>query len=1007
MSNCTLKIASILLILFSAEALPSPVLAQDGKLAGTVTDAENDEALSGVNILLGGTEQGTATNPDGSYAIIGINPGVYDVRFSLVGYGTKVVEDVRIQSNRTRQLDIELNPEAIQADELVVEATEPVVQEDQTASRTTYTGEEIEQLPAVSLEDVLGTSSKSYDGFVRGSRRFSTKTVLEGIDISNEFNQVNSLGGGQNTANTRLGYGSTVRNDDVQQVNSLFNLSAGPLSEASISTGATSASDPSGSGGVVSATLKQGRGEWSGSAAVRLTPSVNRPGPDSVSFYPEEEVEAWFNEEEALREQGDEKTANLYTWEQGIYDVGDAPEYTVSFNANGGITEDFGLTFAGQFHETEGYRPNEFNRRINAQVKATYDISSRTRLTAIGLFKDEGLWGGWSNRNYSNLWKFYLQGTAQDKSGNYVGSLKGRHVLGDNSYIEAQYYRKFARQKYGYPDDNDNGFVELGEDGDFLNFLETDNIAPYVWVGEEDPQDKMFYPGPFPPGRSENVTQPRGEPYRAAGPLPSYEDSKRITNSVRLEYSNQLTPNHLIKAGSQLKLLNFEYEEARAELFEFDFTLNNDFDHNGDGTPDVEPFAPSTYDRSPWELSFFVSDRIEYGDLIVNAGLRTEVVDRNMRKIEDHFFPFRRDTVTVDGRVVARNFFDRGEEVATDVFWEPRIGVSHPISDRAAVYFSYSRSQDLQPYGTLYNLYDGNHSQNQFLRYQHADQDPITSNDYEFGAQWEFLEGWGLDVNAYARSVDNYGRQTLQAVNRVPEGEEPLELPDGSLNRHVYETSAGYADIRGLEVEVQRRLTDFAGDWAFGATGSYTFSTIERNNDTGNKSRFQVDEVEGMRLPFENVENFDNFPQEVEGGASTITSGFNRRHRGLLRAIVEAPFGIQLGIDSRIESGFLFRKVVNTDPRDRELATGPTNYRIDFRLQKEFADIVSDLGVEVFLDVKNLTDRNNIRAFNDRAPDGGQRFQEEEDPGELLVLPDGSPIYGPARNFYFGAQVQF
>ena len=88
MSNCTLKIASILLILFSAEALLSPVLAQDGKLAGTVTDAENDEALSGVNILLGGTEQGTATNPDGSYAIIGINPGVYDVRFSLVGYGT-------------------------------------------------------------------------------------------------------------------------------------------------------------------------------------------------------------------------------------------------------------------------------------------------------------------------------------------------------------------------------------------------------------------------------------------------------------------------------------------------------------------------------------------------------------------------------------------------------------------------------------------------------------------------------------------------------------------------------------------------------------------------------------------------------------------------------------------------------------------------------------------------------------------------------------------------------
>lgn len=1002
-----LKVTLFVVIFGFVEAVFSPVLAQDGKLAGTVTDAESGENLPGVNITLDGTQQGTASKPDGSYAVIGITPGEYTVRFSLVGYGTKVIEDVRIRSDRTRRLNVELSPEAVQADEVVVEATEPVVQEDQTASRTSYTGEEIEQLPAANLEDILGTSSKSYDGFVRGSRRFSTKTVLEGINISNEFNQTNSLGGNSNTANTRLGYGSTVRNDEVNGLNSLFNLSGGALSEASISTGATSASDPSGSGGVVSAALREGRGEWEGTASVRLTPSVNRPGPDSVSFYPEDEVEAWFEEEQQLRENGNDKTADLYTWERGLYDIGEDPEYTVNFSASGGITENLGLTVSGGFNQTEGYRPNEFDRRVNALAKATYDISSNTKLTAIGLFKDEGLWGGWSNRNYSNLWKFYLQGTAQDKSGNYVGSLKGRHVLGENSYIEAQYYRKFARQKYGYPDDNNNKFVELGEDGDFINFLKTDNIVPYTWVGEEDPQDKMFYPGPFPPGRSGSVTQPRGEPYRAAGPLPSYEDSKRITNSFRVEYSNQVTSHHLIKAGSRVKLFNFDYEAARAELFEFDFTLNNDLNNNDDDIPDVEPFAPSTYERSPWELSFFVSDRIEYGNLIVNAGLRTEIVDRDMRKIEDHFFPFRRDTVTVDGRTVARNFFDRGEEVPVDVFWEPRIGVSHPISDRAAVYFSYSRSQDLQPYGTLYNLYDGNHSQNQFLRYQRADQDPITSNDYEFGAQWEFLEGWGLDVNAYARSVDNYGRQALRAVNRVPEGEEPLELPDGSFNRHVYETSAGYADIRGLEVQVQRRLTELIENWSFGATGSYTFSTIEQNNNTGNKTRFQADEVEGTRLPFENVDNFDNFPQEAQGGASTITSGFNRRHRGILRAIVDAPLGFQLGINSRIESGFLFRKVVNTDPRDRELGTGPTNYRIDLRLEKEFTDIVSGVGVNVFLDVKNLTDRNNIRAFNSRAPDGGQRFQEERDPGNLLVLPDGSPVYGPARNFYFGARVQF
>jgi outer membrane receptor protein involved in Fe transport len=987
------------------EAFSTPVLAQDGKLAGTVTDTESGEPLPGVNVVLQGTQLGAATKSDGSYTIIGINPGSYDVRLSLVGYGTKVVQDVRITSDRTRTLNVEMSSEVVQGEEVVVQAVEPVVDADQTASRTTFTGAEMEQLPAANIEDVLGTTAKSYDGVVRGSRRFSTKTVLEGIDISNEFNKANSITGG---SNTRLGYGSTVRNDEVKDVNSLFNLGAGPVSEASISTGATPASTPSGSGGVVSIALQEGRGEWGGSASVRTAPSINTPGPDSLSFYPEEEVEAWFAEEESIRESGDSLLASLYTWERGAYDIAEDPEVTADFTVSGGVTENFGLTVAGQFHQTEGYRPNSFNRRLNAQVKATYNVTPNTKLTAIGLFKDEGLWGGWNNRNYSNLWKYYLQGTAQDDGGSYVGSVKGRHVLGEDSYIEAQYYRKYARTRYGYPDDNNNGFVEIGEDGEFINFLETENIAKYNWIQQGPPEEKMFYGGPFPPGRSDNVTQPRGEPYRAAGPMPYYEDSKRTTNSFKVDYSNQLTPHHLVRVGTQAKFFNFDYTETRSELFEFGFTLNNDLNNDGDDVQDIEPFAPSTFERSPWELSLYVSDRIEYGNLIVNAGLRTEFVDRDMRKIEDHFFPFRRDTVMVDGRTVARNFFDRGDKVPVDIFWEPRVGVSHPISETAAVYFSYSRSQDLPPYGVMYDFYDGNHSANQFLTYQHADQEPTTSNDYEFGAQWEFLEGWGLDVNAYARSVDNYGRQNMVAVNRVPEGEDPLQQ-SLSFNRHVYETSAGYADIRGIEVEVQRRLFTFSGEWGLGVTGSYTFSTIETANILGgaNKNRFRAEEVEGTRLPFDNINNFRNFPQEVQGGASTITGGFNRRHRGLLRAIFQAPFNIRLGIDSRIESGFLYRKVVNTDPRDRGLASGPTNYRIDLRLQKEFADLIGDYGVSLYLDVKNLTDRNNILAFNQRAPNGGQRFQEEGDPGNLLVLPDGSSVYGPARNFHFGARVQF
>lgn len=980
------------------QAVPEAAHAQSGKISGIVTDAETGESLPGVNVVIDGTQRGTATTPDGRYTIIGITPGTYSVRFTLIGYGTKVVSGVRISSGLTRTVDVELTEEVLEGDEVVVEAVRPVVEADQTASRTIFTGEEIEQLPVSDLKEVVSNTAKSYEGFVRGSRRFSTKTVVEGIDLSDEWARASSI-----NENTRPGYGSTIRVGEVNN-SSLINLNASGVEEVSVNTGATAASAPSGSGGVVSATLKDGRGPLGGTFSMRLAPSINTPGPDSLAIYPEGEVQAYFDERQQILDSGDQLKAGLYTWSQDKYDLGEAPEVTADLSLGGSITDDLRFFATGQLFQTEGYLPNQFRRRVNGQLKTSYDLSTNTELTFIGLLEDRGLWGGWNNRNYSELWRYYLEGTSQDDGGSYVTSLQLRHMLTDNSFITVQAYRKFARTRYGYPDDDGNGFVDVGEDGDFINFLKTENIAKYNWIKQGSPEEKMFYGGPFPPGRSDQVLNPRGEPIRAAGPMPYFEDALRVTHAVKVDYTHQVTPNHLITAGAVAEFLRFDYQEARSELYEFDYTLNNTNDVNDDGVLDVEPFAPSVWERSPTEVSLYLSDQIEYGDLIVDLGLRTDIVNRDVRQINDYFYPFRRDTVTVDGRLVARNFFDRGEKIPLDVFWNPRIGVSHPIGEKAAVYFSYARSEELVPYSTLYDFYDGNHTANQFLVYQDPAQDPLVSNNYELGVQWEFVEGWGLDVNAYARSIDNYDRVRLRASNRVPEGAPSLR----GFGRHVYETSGGYADIRGLELQMRRRPLQISQNFTFGMTASYTFSTVETTRFASNQDRFNADDaqIEDNQLPFDNVNDFRHFPQGVRGGSSVISNGFNRRHRALLRAVSTLPFEVNLGLDARLESGFLFPKVVDADPRDRELLAAPSNFRLDFRLGREFL-LPGDVGISLFLDVTNLTNRNNIVAYNNRAPDGTQRLQEEQNPGERLILVDGSPIYGPARNVYLGTKLRF
>ena len=65
-----------LLLLVSA----GNVLAQSGRLEGTVTDAITGEPLIGVNIIIEELTIGAATNADGYFTVINIRPGTYTVR---------------------------------------------------------------------------------------------------------------------------------------------------------------------------------------------------------------------------------------------------------------------------------------------------------------------------------------------------------------------------------------------------------------------------------------------------------------------------------------------------------------------------------------------------------------------------------------------------------------------------------------------------------------------------------------------------------------------------------------------------------------------------------------------------------------------------------------------------------------------------------------------------------------------------------------------------------------
>jgi outer membrane receptor protein involved in Fe transport len=184
--------ARYLLLLLSCLLLGSAASAQTS-LRGKVTDGETGEALIFANVVLeknGVFIAGQQTDFDGNYSIPNIDPGNYDLKVSSIGYGTQLVENVRVNAGQANFVDVKLNP-GITMDVIeVVEYKVPLIEQDKTTTGGTVTAEEIARLPSKNINaiaaNVAGTSSADEGDAVtiKGSRSNATNYYIDGIRVS-------------------------------------------------------------------------------------------------------------------------------------------------------------------------------------------------------------------------------------------------------------------------------------------------------------------------------------------------------------------------------------------------------------------------------------------------------------------------------------------------------------------------------------------------------------------------------------------------------------------------------------------------------------------------------------------------------------------------------------------------------------------------------------------------------------------------------------------------------
>lgn len=198
---------NMILVQASSPQEKSPT--QQKKVTGKVTDS-GGQPLPGVTVIVKGTTNGTVTNADGKYSLVG-TPDNAVLQFSFVGMKT-----LEVEVNDKTVIDAEMKEQAIGLDEVVAIGYGTMKKSDLTGS-----------VSAVNSENFNKGSQMSPQQLIQGK--------ISGLNIS----QNSGKPGGSNTIRVRGGTSITASNDPLYVIDGVPISTTNGVSDADISSSET------------------------------------------------------------------------------------------------------------------------------------------------------------------------------------------------------------------------------------------------------------------------------------------------------------------------------------------------------------------------------------------------------------------------------------------------------------------------------------------------------------------------------------------------------------------------------------------------------------------------------------------------------------------------------------------------------------------------------------------------------------------------------------------------
>jgi len=210
------------ILLLGGGGVAEPVQAQQGTVAGQVTDKSNQQPVPGASVIIIGTSLQGRTSREGRYSIPKVAPGRYSVQVRLIGYAT-ATQPVTVGAGETATADFALTAAAVPLDAIVVSATgqEQLKRElgntvgtidaasvAQAALPTNAADLLNSRIPGVEVMQSGGTTGSGTRIRIRGATSLSLRNepiiVVDGVRVDNVPNADGGLGAAGGQAPSRL-----------------------------------------------------------------------------------------------------------------------------------------------------------------------------------------------------------------------------------------------------------------------------------------------------------------------------------------------------------------------------------------------------------------------------------------------------------------------------------------------------------------------------------------------------------------------------------------------------------------------------------------------------------------------------------------------------------------------------------------------------------------------------------------------------------------------------------